>query len=113
MSRVILCLEVKEFHRSYLHFCEVVSEVYFWTVTYQIGSIFKQIYLTPIDGTLSAPTTPGQSGSVSNGNEEVLYTPQIYRTEASPSDAGHAILGRSYPPAEDTVKIFKVSLTGI
>ena len=29
--------------------------------------------------------TPGQSGSGSNGNKEVLHTPQIIRTEASAS----------------------------
>ena len=30
--------------------------------------------------------TQGQSGPESNGNEEVLHTPQISKTGASPSD---------------------------
>ena len=41
----------------------------------------------PIDGTLTCPTTPGQSGSKSNGNEVVHHILQIYRLGASPLDA--------------------------
>ena len=33
-------------------------------------------FIWPIDGALTNATTPGQSESGSNGNEEVLYTPQ-------------------------------------
>ena len=40
----------------------------------------------PIDRILSGATTPGLSGSGSNGNERVLHIPQNLRTEASPSD---------------------------
>ena len=41
----------------------------------------------PIDSTLSGATTPGQNGSGSNGNEEVLHIPQSSSiTGASPSD---------------------------
>ena len=42
--------------------------------------IFKQIYLTHC-------TTLSQSGPESNGNEDILFTPQISRTEDSPSNA--------------------------
>ena len=35
------------------------------------------------DWTLSGNTTPSQSGSGSNSNEEVPFTPQISRTGAS------------------------------
>ena len=38
-----------------------------------------------IDGILTGTFTPGQSGLLSNGNEGVLYSPQISRTGASPS----------------------------
>ena len=37
--------------------------------------------------TLTGAKTPGQSGTESNGNEGVLYIPQISSTEASHSDA--------------------------
>ena len=59
----------------------------------------------PIDKTLSADTTPGQSGPESDGNEGVLRVPQSPSiAEASPSDclvspSGHS-LGESYPFAE-------------
>ena len=43
--------------------------------------------ISSIDDILTSTTTLGQSGPQSNGNERVLYTPQISATEASPSDA--------------------------
>ena len=48
--------------------------------------------------------SPGQSGPESNGNEGVLYIPQISKVGALPSDClmsypGHS-LGDSYPSAE-------------
>ena len=39
-----------------------------------------------MDGTLTDTTTLSQSGPGSNGNEDILHTPQIFRTGASPSD---------------------------
>ena len=60
----------------------------------------------PIDRTLSDATTPGQSGSGSDGNEGVLYIPQGYNiTGTSPSDClvsypGHSLGEGSYPSAE-------------
>ena len=61
--------------------------------------------------TLSGATTPGQSGSGSNGNEEVLYIPQIFKAGVLPSGglvsySGHSLrqVGEgereSYLPAE-------------
>ena len=35
---------------------------------------------------LTSIITPDQSGPGSNGNEEVLHTPQISRIQVSPSD---------------------------
>ena len=54
--------------------------------------------------TLSGATTPGQSGSESNSNEEVLYVSQISEVGASSSDGlmsypGHS-LEESYPSLE-------------
>ena len=39
-----------------------------------------------MNGTLPGTTTWSQCGPGSNGNEEVLHTSQISRTETSPSD---------------------------
>ena len=47
--------------------------------------IFKEIDLTHM--ILTDTTTLGQGGPGSNGNEGVLHSPQISRTEVSPSDA--------------------------
>ena len=50
---------------------------------------------------ITGTTTPGQGEPGSNGNENVLYTPQISRTDVSPSYPGHPFLGReSYLSAE-------------
>ena len=60
----------------------------------------------PIDRTLSGATTPGQSGSGSDGNEGVLCIPESSCiTGTSPSDClvsylGHSFGGGSYPSAE-------------
>ena len=40
-----------------------------------------------MDGTLTATTTPDQSGPASNNNEGVLYIPQISSIRALPSEA--------------------------
>ena len=61
--------------------------------------------IRPIEKTLSGTTTPGQSGPVSDSNEEVLQIPQSPSiTGASPSDClvsylAHS-LGESYPTTE-------------
>ena len=49
--------------------------------------IFLNSSVWPVDGTLTGTTNLGQSGPGSNVNEEVLHTPQIFRTRASPWDA--------------------------
>ena len=41
----------------------------------------------PIDGTLTDHTIPDENRLRSNGNEGVLHTSQIFRTEDSLSDA--------------------------
>ena len=60
--------------------------------------------IKPIDRTLSRATTPGQSGSGSNGNEGVLFIPQISKVGALQSDGLMSYLGHSlrggYPSAE-------------
>ena len=43
-------------------------------------------FILPIDGTLTAITSLGQSGPRSNENEEVLYFIQTSRAGNSPSD---------------------------
>ena len=48
------------------------------------GQIVCSIW--PIDKTLSGAPTPGQSEPGSNGNEGVLYIPNISKDGASPSD---------------------------
>ena len=40
----------------------------------------------PIDRNLSLATTPWQNGPGSNGNQGVLFIPQIYKVGDSPSD---------------------------
>ena len=39
------------------------------------------IFIWPRDGTLKGTTTPEQSGTESNGNEEVVHIPQNSRLE--------------------------------
>ena len=61
--------------------------------------------LWPIDRTLSSATTSGQSGPGNNGNEGVLYIPQISKSGALPSDGfisypGHSLGGGSHPSAK-------------
>ena len=53
-----------------------------------ISHLFAHIVCSiwPIDSAQLGVTTPGQSGSGSNGNEGVLHIPQISKAGASPSD---------------------------
>ena len=44
-------------------------------------------FIWPINGTLTGPTTLGQSGADSNGNEGIQHILQSSRTAASPADA--------------------------
>ena len=81
-----------------------IKIVPFQAVQFSISTQFSSIW--PIDRTLSGATTPGQSGTGSNGNEGVLLIPESNSiTGTSPSDClvshpGHS-LGKSYPPAEE------------
>ena len=47
-----------------------------------------RLLIWPIDINLKGTTTPGRSGPRSNGNEGILHTLQISRTNASPLDTG-------------------------
>ena len=42
--------------------------------------IWTNKFIWPVDGILTGTTTPGQSGTGSNGNEDVLYIPASSRT---------------------------------
>ena len=62
--------------------------------------LFLNSSILPIVGDLTGTTTLDQSGPGSNGNEGVLQTSQISRTEASPPTrcilipfTGHFLLG--------------------
>ena len=62
--------------RLYLHFlCSFFLRVYFCTRSYRIRMIFKPIYLTH---RWDPYRYSEQSGPDNNGNEEILYTPQIW-----------------------------------
>ena len=75
----ILCL--------YLYiFCFCFGRCIFCTWSCRIR-IFLYKCIWPINGTLTGFTTLGQSRSGSNANEGVLYTTQIRRTKALPSDS--------------------------
>ena len=59
----------------------------------------------PIDRTLTDTTSPDQSWTGSNDNEEVLLIPQSSMTGTSPSDdlvfhPGHSLEGGVLPPAK-------------
>ena len=54
---------------------------------FSMGHLFAFSFIWPIDRILSGATTPGKSGSESDGNEEVLHIPQSSSiTEVSRSD---------------------------
>ena len=56
----------------------------------------SNIFIWPIDGTLSGATTLGQNGSESHGNETILRIPQSSGiTRASPSECLFSYEGRS------------------
>ena len=46
----------------------------------------KKSSIYPFDRTLTRTTTPGKTGFVNNGNEEIFHIPQSSRTVAPPSD---------------------------
>ena len=77
---------------------------------YLIQIIFKRFY-RPIDGTLTASSTARKNGPMSNGNEGVLHTPQIFRTGTSTSyynlmlNQGY-LRGKSYLSTRDTLSVF-------
>ena len=65
----------------------------------------------PIDRTLSGATTPGQSGSSSDGSEEVLYFPQISKAGVIPSECfvsypGDSLGERVLPLCKGAIGVF-------
>ena len=81
-----------------------------WIIVFAINHLFicsqfkcQTVLFESYIGTLSGAATPGPSGPWSNGNEKLLYIPQISKTGASSLDflmshPGH-YLGGSYPPS--------------
>ena len=71
LSRVILCLQIRELHSLYVHIHTFASK-------FQKGSriIKKPIYLIhkSIDGTLTVIISLGQIEPGGNANESVLHT---------------------------------------
>ena len=87
-----------------------IETVLFQVIQFSISMQFTSIW--PIDRTLSDVPTPGQSGSGSDGNEGILYIPQISSiTGTSPSDClesypGHMLEGGTYSSAEKPFGVF-------
>ena len=71
-----------------------------------VSSIKKRlnIFISPIGGTLTDTTTPGQSRPGSNGKEEVLHIPQSSRTRASLSDGSVSYSEHSF--CRDALGVF-------
>ena len=78
-----------------------ISTILFQTIQFSISKQFTSI--RPIDKTLSGATTPGQSGSGSDGNEGVLHVSQSSSiTRNLPSDRlvlypGHSLVASLTP----------------
>ena len=73
--------------------------------SYQIRITFKQIYLTPLDGTRTDTTTPAPSGPGSNGKERIFYSIQISKTDirySLVSYQGHSFSYVGFPSAKET-----------
>ena len=70
----------------YIFYVVVSSEFFFARVSIKC-KWFLNKPIWPIEGTLIGITTLGQSGTGSNGYEQVLHTSQISRSGASLSDA--------------------------
>ena len=71
-----------------------IKTVLFQTIQFSISMLFSSIW--PIDRTLSGATTLGQSGSGTDGIEEVPHIPQSSSiTGTSPSDCLVSYLGDS------------------
>ena len=108
-----------------------MAKVLFLTIQSNISHLFPQslninsfIYCN--DKTQSGATTPGQSGSGSDGNEGVLHISQRSQTGASPSGSLETYLGNSLggcltplqrcsqcilqPPADWARKLFSTPL---
>ena len=94
LSKVILCWEIRESYSLHIY-------IFLWN---------KSIW--PIDGMLMGTTMPDQSGPESNGNKEVLHSPELkphHQMQFSiiPWTPLLFFGGRLTPFVEDTVSIFK------
>ena len=97
--------------------------VLFLKIYFTHGSIeyelFKKKSIWPIDESLIGTTTTGQSGPGSNGNEVVLYIPQVFKTRTLPPDAAQyhthdtpIFCWRLTPAAVVTFNVFYALSTG-
>ena len=62
-------------------FMQLFLKSFFFALGHIGNKWFINKSIWPIDGTLTGTTTPGQSGTGSNGNKRVLHSPQSSRTE--------------------------------
>ena len=65
----------------------------------QLSISMQFSFIWPIDRTLSGATTPGQSGSGSDGNEGVLCIPGMSPSDCLVSYPDHSWVRGSYPSA--------------
>ena len=79
-----------------------MKTVLFKTIHFNMS---KQLFIWPLDSTISGVTTPGQNGPGSNGNKGVLCIPQSSSITGSTawnvlvSYSGH-LLGEFHPSAK-------------
>ena len=98
-QRVNMMYKIQRSFKISLGYLMINPFLYKWTVLFQtiqfsISIQFSSIW--PIDRNLSDATSPGQSGSGSNGNKVVLCVPQSSSiTGASRSDCLVSYLGHS------------------
>ena len=109
--QLLLCITKK----SIEHQLFVYTQLNYQTIQSNLSHLFLHSVnpnssIWPIDRTIPGATTPGQSGSGNNGNEEVLFIPQISKAEASSSDG---LMSYSYthgggilPHYRDVVSVF-------
>ena len=86
--QVFLCITNNSIKHQ-LFVCTQLNDqtVLFLTIQFSINHLFIHSLMSKFYLTLSGATTPGQSGPMSNGNEEVLCFPQSFSIiRASPSD---------------------------
>ena len=116
MSLENFCQKVRKLHSLYFH-------IFIFYVIFSLENFFfahssikydwylsRPIWL--IDRTLKAISTAGQKRLGSNDNEGLLYTPHIFRTGTSPSNAVLCYAGNSlfYAPFTDSTIYEMISI---